>query len=108
VWGGFLATADLVFPQNDDVSMLLRLIADNPGILGNSSSGRWPVTLMVKLLNSRFPPPSWSDDRVDNAKRRLIIWIYRLMRKNGLDATDLEGLFARVARQRENRCQKSY
>ena len=28
-------------------------------------------------------------------------WIGRLMRDNGLDATDLEGLFARVARQKE-------
>jgi hypothetical protein len=28
-------------------------------------------------------------------------WINRLMRNNGLDATDLEGLFARVARKQE-------
>ena len=35
---------------------------------------------------------------MDNAKRRLVNWIGRLMRKNALDATDLEGLFAAVAR----------
>ncbi len=101
VWRGLLTTADLVFPRSDDVSMLLRLMADDPDILGVSSTGRWPVRLMVTLLNSRFPPPTWTDDRVDNAKRRLINWISRLMTKNRLDATDLEALFAKVARQRE-------
>ena len=101
VWRGLLATANLQFQRDDDVSMLLRLMADVPGILEDSSGGQWPVTKMVALLNSRFPPPPWSGDRVDNAKRRLINWINRLMRKNGLDATDLEGLFARVGRQQE-------
>jgi hypothetical protein len=102
VWRGLLATADLVFPHSDDVSMLLRLIAEDPDILGESSTGRWPVALIVTLLNSRFPPPTWNDDRVDNAKRRLINWINRLMRKNRIDATDLEAIFARVARQQEH------
>jgi hypothetical protein len=101
IWRGLLATADLQFPRDDDVSMLLRLMAENPGILEDSSSGQWPVKTMIALLNIRFPPPSWSGDRVDNAKRRLMNWINRLMRENGLDATDLEGLFARVARQQE-------
>jgi ribosomal 50S subunit-associated protein YjgA (DUF615 family) len=59
------------------------------------------VKKIVTLLNERFPPPTWTSDRVDNAKRRLLTWINRLMRKNGLDATDLEALFARVARERE-------
>ncbi len=101
VWRGLLATADVVFPQSDDVSMLLRLMAEDPGILGVSSARRWPVRLIVTLLNSRFPPPTWTEDRVDNAKRRLINWISRLMRKNRLDATDLEAVFAKVARRQE-------
>jgi hypothetical protein len=99
VWRGLLATAALAFPQDDDVSKLLRLMAEYPDILGDSSTGRWPVALMVRLLNSWFPPPTWRDDRVDNAKRRLMSWISRLMRQNRLDETDLEALFARVARQ---------
>jgi hypothetical protein len=57
---------------------------------------------IVTLLKERIPPPTWNSDRVDNAKRRLLTWINRLMRKNGLDATDLEALFARVARERED------
>jgi len=102
VWLGLLAAADLVFSQNDDASMLLRLMAEDPDILGVSSTGRWPVRLIVTLLNSRFPSATWTDDRVDNAKRRLVNWISRLMRKNRLDATDLEALFAKVARQQES------
>ena len=54
---------------------------------------------LVTILNAEFSPPPWSDDRVENAKKRLLSWVQRLMRQNGLDATDLEAVFARVARQ---------
>jgi hypothetical protein len=27
---------------------------------------------------------AWSDDRVENAKKRLLNWVQRLMRQNGL------------------------
>jgi hypothetical protein len=101
VWRGLLVTADLQFQRHDDVSMLLRLLADVPDILEGSTGGQWPVKKIVALLNNRFPPPIWTGDRVDNAKRRLVNWINRLMRRSGLDATDLEALFARVAREKE-------
>jgi hypothetical protein len=97
---GLLLTAELHFQAQDDVWMLLRVLGDDPVILEDSGS-QWPITTMVALLNERFAPPPWSSDRVDNAKRRLQNWIDRLMRKNGFDAVDLEGLFARVARQKE-------
>jgi len=57
------------------------------------------VGRLVTVLNAEFSPPPWSDDRVENAKKRLLNWVQRLMRQNGLDATDLEAVFARVARQ---------
>ena len=101
VWRGLLAMADLQFQQSDDASKLLRLLAQNPGILLNSSGGQWPIQELVAELNDRFPPRSWTIDRVDNAKRRLVNWIKRLKRQNGLDEVDLEALFARVARQQE-------
>ena len=101
VWRGLLIRANVQFQQRDDVSMLLRLMADHPDILEDSSTNQWPIAKMVALLNERFPPPSWTVDRVDNAKRRLVNWIKRLMRESGLDATDLEDLLARVARQEE-------
>jgi hypothetical protein len=55
---------------------------------------------LVTILNAKFSPPSWSDDRVENAKKRLLNWVQRLMRQNGLDATDLEAVFARVGRRK--------
>jgi hypothetical protein len=98
---GLLLTAELEFQPSDDVWMLLRLLEDDPAILEDSAGSQWPIATMVALLNDRFAPPPWSGDRVDNAKRRLVNWIHRLMRKNGFDVVDLEGLFAGVARQNE-------
>lgn len=101
VWRGLLATAGLEFAPSDDLSKLLQLLAEYPEILQDSSGGQWPITTLVVRLNNRYPPRTWTSDRVDNAKRRLLSWIQRLKRKNGLDEVDLEALFARVARQQE-------
>jgi hypothetical protein len=98
---GLLATAALDFRPEDDVSTLLQLLADDPGILDDVHSGQWPVGLIVARLNDRPTPRRWSEDHVDNAKRRLMNWIDRLRKRNRLDETDLEGLFAGVARQLE-------
>jgi hypothetical protein len=35
---------------------LLRLLADDSNILEDSSGDRWPVQIIVTLLNQRFPP----------------------------------------------------
>jgi hypothetical protein len=100
VWAGLIATADQKFQRGDDVSTLLRLMNDFRDLL-EDSSGQWPIKTIVALLNERFSPPTWTDRRVDNAKKRLLSWINHLMRKNGFDVTDLEDLFARVARRKE-------
>jgi hypothetical protein len=107
VWRGLLTTANLQFQHNDDLSMLLQLLARNPDILQISSGGQWPIANIVAELNKQSSPPLWTDDRVDNAKRRLLNWIKRLKQKNGLDDVDLEALFARVARQEERGNQSS-
>jgi hypothetical protein len=101
IWRGLLATAANDFPSDDDVSVLLNLLADDPGILSESSEGQWPVSLIVGLLNGRPTSRRWSEDHVDNAKRRLMSWIVRLKSRNRLDGTDLEAMFAKVARQLE-------
>jgi hypothetical protein len=101
IWRGLLATATIDFQPDDDVSMLLEVLADDPGILDGSPAGQWPVGLIAVRLNDRPTSRRWSEDRVDNAKRRLMNWIVRLRNRNRLDGTDLEGLFARVARQLE-------
>jgi hypothetical protein len=100
IWRGVLITAERTFQPDDDVCKLLRMLAKVPGVLDESHGSRWPVGRLVTILNAEFSPPPWSDDRVENAKKRLLNWVQRLMRENGLDATDLEAVFARVARQK--------
>jgi hypothetical protein len=100
IWRGVLITAERTFQPDDDVCKLLRMLAKVPGALDGSHGSRWPVGRLVTILNAEFSSPPWSDDRVENAKKRLLNWVQRLMRQNGLDATDLEAVFARVARQR--------
>jgi hypothetical protein len=101
-WRGLLITANLQFQKHDDVSKLLHVMDDVRDLLEESSS-QWPIKRMVDLLNESFPPPSWTGGRVDNAKRRLLNWINRLKQTNGFDTTDLQDLFARVARRNEKR-----
>jgi hypothetical protein len=79
------------------------MLAKVPGVLEGSQGSRWPVGRLATVLNAEFSPPPWSDDRVENAKKRLMNWVQRLMRQNGLDDTDLEAVFARVARQQVQR-----
>jgi hypothetical protein len=106
VWRGLLATAAVDFRSDDDVTMLLNLLAVYPGILDDSPAGQWPVRQIVTRLNDLSRPRRWSEDQVENAKRRLMNWIIRLRTRNQLDVTDLEGLFAKLGRQLEARMQK--
>jgi hypothetical protein len=99
IWRGVLITAERTFQPDDDVCKLLRMLAKVPGVLEGSHGSRWPVGRLVTVLNAECSPPPWSGDRVENAKKRLLNWVQRLMRQNGLDGTDLEAVFARVARQ---------
>ena len=101
VWRGLLLMVRHELTAEDDVVKLLQLLERQPDIFEGASPTRWPANTLIKLLDSWFSPPPWSEDRFDNAKRRLTNWVKRLKQKNGLDAIDLEGLFARVARQQE-------
>jgi hypothetical protein len=101
-WRGLLATAAVDFPADDDVAVLLKLLADDLNILSEAPDGQWPIRLIVARLNDRPTSRRWSEDRVDNAKRRLMSWIVRLKNRNRLDGTDLEALFAGVARRLES------
>ena len=97
VWRGLLLLMEQELPSDDDVTRVLSTIKKEPDIF-ESSSTRWPVGTLIRLLSRDFPPPPpWDDNRVDNAKRRLKRWIQGLKKRNGLDDIDLEALFARVA-----------
>jgi hypothetical protein len=54
---------------------------------------------LSRFSTRSFPRVMVRHDRVENARKRLLNWVQRLMRQNGLDAADLEAVFARVARQ---------
>jgi hypothetical protein len=74
VWHGLLAMASRKFGSEENVSKLLRLLAKFPDLF-EDSGGQWPVRTIVALLNVHFPPPEWTDHRVEDAKRRLTNWI---------------------------------
>lgn len=100
IWRGVLTMAKTEFNPNDDISVLLDLMAHDSDIADDFGS-EWPIRRMVNALNQRHPNPLWTDDRVDNAKKRLRNWIVRLKREYGLDSTDLMDLFARAAGRHE-------
>jgi hypothetical protein len=97
-WIGLLVCAQTQFPPDDDVSVLLDLLAHDPDVQAGFGS-EWPVTQIVQALNAARPARAWDDHRIENAKKRLRNWIGRLKRDQGLDMTDLLALFVRYARE---------
>ena len=97
VWRGMLAMAETEFETEADVTLLLHLMAHDSDIQAGFGA-EWPITQMVVALNQRHPNPSWDDDRVENAKKRLKRWIARLKNNGGHGTDDLMELFARYAR----------
>jgi hypothetical protein len=104
IWKGLLilAQAPKCFPANDDVLLLVKLLVEDANVRA-SYGPSWPISMIVKIMNERHPARPWNDDRVDNAKRRLVNWVERLRRIQGLDMVDLEALFVGVARERDVR-----
>jgi hypothetical protein len=97
-WIGLLACAQNQFQPDDDVSVLLDLLAHDPDVQAGFGS-EWPVAQIVQALNAARPARTWDDHRIENAKKRLRNWIGRLKRDQGLDMTDLLALFVRYARE---------
>jgi len=100
-WLGLLALAQVEFRPDEDVAILLDVMACDPEVQSGFGA-EWPISKIIAALNLRRPTRPWNDDRVDNAKKRLKNWIGRLMRDNGLDAVDLVGLLARRGRSLES------
>jgi hypothetical protein len=100
IWLGLLTAAETSFKADDDVSVLLNIMAHDADIQAGFGS-EWPIRQIVNALKQRHPNQPWNDDRVENAKKRLKNWISRLKRENGLDSSDLMDLFARYGRNRQ-------
>jgi hypothetical protein len=99
-WRGLLAAAKSEFEPQEDVSILLDLLASDPEIQAGFGS-EWPVRQIVDTLNRRKPARAWNDDRVDNAKKRLKGWIGRIRRSYQVEPDDLMHIFAQYARKQE-------
>ena len=97
-WVGLIQLVNHQFGPDDDVLALVNVLADDPDTQ-KSFGSQWPVGTIVRALNSRQPGAVWTDDRVDNAKRRLIKFIAKFRQSNGLDAVELQAVLARLARE---------
>jgi hypothetical protein len=97
---GLLAAAKSEFEPNEDVSVLLDLLASDTEIQ-TAFASEWPVRQIVDTLNRGNPVRLWNDDRVENAKKRLKGWIGRIRRKYNVEQFDLVDLFAQYARKQE-------
>jgi hypothetical protein len=96
-WKGLLAMrkSEVDHPQ-DDVLLLLRVLAENPELEAGFSS-QWPIKAIVNLLNKQYPTRSWSQRHVDNLKEKLERWIAK-KRRGVDDFADFEALLTRVGR----------
>jgi hypothetical protein len=97
-WQGFILLIGRQFGPDDDVSALVHALA-NDAEAQESFGTQWPVAQIVRFLNGRQPAQAWTDDRVENAKRRLARFVTRLKQTHGLDPVDLRALLVRIARE---------
>jgi len=98
-WSGLLVLAEKQFAADDDVFSLLRLLDQDSDIQAGFGS-EWPIGQIVRALNADGGQRPWTDDRVDNAKRRVRNWLTRIQRDQSLDRTDLLALLVRCARRK--------
>jgi hypothetical protein len=98
-WAGLMYLAEHQFGPADDVIALVQVLAQDRETQ-ESFGSQWPIGKIVRALNAESQA-SWTDDRVENAKRRLVKFILRFKQEHGLDAVDLRALLARYARQRQ-------
>jgi hypothetical protein len=99
-WDGLVKLAAHQFGPDDDVVALVRVLGSD-GETQDGFGSQWPIGKIVRALNARAPGASWTDDRVENAKRRLTRCIAKIRQSHGLDAVDLRALLARYSREHD-------
>jgi hypothetical protein len=99
-WQGLIALAMHQFGPDDDVVALVQVLSEDRDTQ-DSFGSQWPIGKIARALNERQPNAAWSDDRVENAKRRLTKCIVKIRQTHGLDAVDLRALLVRYAREYE-------
>jgi hypothetical protein len=96
-WNGMLALASTRYKPHEDVRKLLDLLARDADVQAGFGV-EWPVRKIAEALNIIDPDPPWTDDRIENAKKRLRTWISGLRRQYSFDQTDLMAFFAKYGR----------
>jgi hypothetical protein len=99
-WQGLVALVEHQFGPDDDVVALVKVLAEDRDTQ-DSFGSQWPIRKIVRALNKREADDAWSDDRVENAKRRLTKSIVKIKQTHGLDAVDMRALLVRYARECE-------
>ena len=99
-WDGLVKLTVHQFGPDDDVVALVQVLGSD-GETQDAFGTQWPVGKIVGALNARGADASWTDDRVDNAKRRLTRCIAKIKQAHGLDAVDLRALLARYSREHD-------
>lgn len=99
-WEGLILLTMRRFGVDDDIVALVHVLASDSNTQ-ESFGSQWPIGMIVRALNAGRPAVPWTDDRVENAKRRLCRFISRIKQTNGLDATDLRALLAGYTREYE-------
>ena len=101
-WQGLVALVVKQFGDDDDVAALVRTLAED-GETQDAFGSQWPIGKIAETLAKRQPGQTWTDDRVENAKRRLTKYVGKIKKTHGLDAVDLRALLVRYAREHERR-----
>ena len=94
----------------DDVLLLLRVLAENPEIEASFTT-QWPVKAIVISMNAADSRRAWDQRSVDNVKEKLARWIAKKKTENGIiDFDDCFAFLARIARKlgKENGRGKQY
>jgi hypothetical protein len=101
-WAGLVALVVKQFGADDDVAAMVRTLAEDSETQ-DAFGSQWPIGQIAEALGKRQPGQTWTDDRVENAKRRLTKYIGKIRKAHGLDAVDLRALLVRYAREHERR-----
>jgi hypothetical protein len=96
-WEGMLTLASARYKPHEDVRKLLDLLASDAKVQAGFGL-EWPVRKIAEALNVTDPDPPWTDDRIENARKRLRTWISGLKRQFNFDQTDLMAFFAKYGR----------
>ena len=98
---GIRACIHAKFGAGSDEGCLIEVLANTTDLQDEFDlykDHQWPIAKIAACLGERFSTGPWTIDRIDNARRNIRRWIDRLKTARGLTASELQALFAAVAK----------